>query len=99
MQISGNVETLKFLLVLQKIKRKLVRVKIIEKNLSIAVSNTKTVIQVQKALYPPPQRSPKRTRFWLMDYWLNKETSIIICMCYINNDSMIWKILNAVRSL
>lgn len=41
MQISGNVETLKFLLVLQKIKRKLVRVKIIEKNLSIAVSNTK----------------------------------------------------------
>lgn len=40
MQISGDVETLKFLLVLQKIKRKLVRVKIIEK-LSIAVSKTK----------------------------------------------------------
>lgn len=31
MQISGDVETLNFLLVLQKIKRKLVRIKIIAK--------------------------------------------------------------------
>lgn len=41
MQISGDVETLNFLLVLQKIKRKLVRVKIIEKTLLSVTQNSK----------------------------------------------------------
>lgn len=57
MQISGNVETLNFLLVLQKIKRKLVRVKIIEKTFSLLSVTQNSNSSSKSTLSPTTEES------------------------------------------